>query len=101
MPRLHPNLSELYRQKVEKLRDTWNQAEILSEASEAIRGLIDEIRLVPDDGRLKIELYGDLAGMLALANNSPKSENKGLQVTMVAGACNYLNLLLSTNHRSA
>ena len=85
LPRLHPNLSELYRQKIEKLHETLNQQDIQSEASEAIRGLIDEIRLSPDDGNLKIELYGDLAGMLALANNSPPSENEGLQVTLVAG----------------
>jgi site-specific DNA recombinase len=85
LPRLHPNLSELYRQKIEKLHETLNQKDIQSEASEAIRCLIDEIRLSPDDGNLKIELYGDLAGMLALANNSPTSGNEGLQVTMVAG----------------
>jgi site-specific DNA recombinase len=88
MPRLHPNLSELYRQKIDRLHETLNQEEVQSEASEVIRGLIDEIRLLPDDGVLKIELYGDLAGMLALANNSPTSENEGLQVTMVAGARN-------------
>ena len=88
MPRLHPNLSELYRQKIDKLHETLNRDNIQSEASEVIRGLIDEIRLLPDNGSLKIELYGHLAGMLALANNSPTSENEGLQVTMVAGACN-------------
>ena len=86
LPRLHPNLSELYRQKIDKLHETLNHEDIQSEASETIRGLIDEIRLSPDDGNLKIELYGDLAGMFALANNSPASENEGLQVTMVAGA---------------
>jgi site-specific DNA recombinase len=85
MPRLHPNLSELYRQKIDRLHETLNQEDVQSEASEVIRSLIDEIRLMPDDGSLKIELYGDLAGMLALANNSPTSENEGLQVTMVAG----------------
>jgi chorismate mutase len=86
MPRLHPNLSELYRQKIDRLHETLNQEDVQSEASEVIRSLIDEIRLSPDDGNLKIELYGDLAGMLALANNSPTSGNEGLQVTMVAGA---------------
>ena len=71
-----------------------NQENVQSEASEVIRGLIDEIRLLPDDGVLKIELYGDLAGMLALANNSPTSDNEVVQVTMVAGARNHRELTL-------
>ena len=86
MPRLHPNLSELYRQKIDRLHETLNQEDVQSEASEVLRSLIDEIGLSPDNDSLKIELYGDLAGMLALANNSPTSGNEGLQVTMVAGA---------------
>ena len=85
MPRLHPNLSELYRQKIDRLHETLNQEDVQSEASEVLRSLIDEIGLSPDNDSLKIELYGDLAGMLALANNSPTSGNEGLQVTMVAG----------------
>ena len=49
------------------------------------------------------ELYGDLAGMLALANNSPTSGNEGLQVTMVAGARNrrYLHLDYAPLHKAA
>ena len=86
MPRLYPNFSELYRQKIDRLHETLNQEDVQSEASEVIRSLIDEIRLSPDDDSLKVELYGDLAGMLALKNNSPTSGNEGLQVTMVAGA---------------
>ena len=53
-------------------------------AAERFRDLASEY----SDGNLKIELYGDLAGMFALANNSPASKNEGLQVTMVAGARN-------------
>jgi site-specific DNA recombinase len=90
MPRLHPNLSELYRQKIDRLHETLNQEDVQSEASEVLRSLIDEIGLSPDNDSLKIELYGDLAGMLALANNSPTSGNEGLQVTMVAGAQSLL-----------
>jgi hypothetical protein len=34
--------------------------------------LIDEIRLVPGGGELRLELAGDLAGILALAADSKK-----------------------------
>lgn len=36
------------------------------EAAEAIRALLQEIRLLPDEGRLAIELAGALAGLLSL-----------------------------------
>jgi len=42
-----------------------------------LRSLIDEIRLVPEDGRLKIELVGDLAGILALTAGSKKPAAAG------------------------
>jgi len=54
-----------------------------------IRALIDEIRLVPEDGRLGIVLRGDLAAILAFANakkNPRLDDETGVQVTLVAGA---------------
>jgi site-specific DNA recombinase len=59
------------------------------EAFELIRGLIDAIILTPADGKLEIELRGDLAGILAMSEAkqahtfSPKE--KALQIKMVAG----------------
>jgi hypothetical protein len=38
--------------------------ETRTEASEALRGLIDAIVLTPDHGELQIELKGNLAAML-------------------------------------
>jgi hypothetical protein len=61
-PRLHPKLADLYRQRVERLHEELNRVELRSEAAQALRGLIDEVRLIPEDGRLEIELLGDLAG---------------------------------------
>ena len=60
IPRLHPRLADLYRHKVDDLHDALNQEDTRTEASEAIRALIDEIRLIPEDGELKIELFGEL-----------------------------------------
>ena len=48
--------------------------------------LIEEIRLVPDNGKLRAELYGELAALINLANEHPRSKGTGVQVTLVAGA---------------
>ena len=86
MPRLHPNLSELYRQKVINLAEALNDEDSRHEAAECIRELIEEIRLVPEDGQLRVELYGELAALIGLANEHPRSKGTGVQVTLVAGA---------------
>lgn len=64
--RLHPNLAEVYRQKVENLRDALNDEGSRAEASAILRGLIDEIRLIPDGGQFGIYLVGNLAAILEL-----------------------------------
>jgi site-specific DNA recombinase len=48
--------------------------------------LIEEIRLVPENGKLRVELYGELAALLNLANEHPRSKGTGVQITLVAGA---------------
>ncbi|MBT6218527.1 MAG: recombinase family protein [Rhodospirillaceae bacterium] len=85
-PRLHPNLAEVYRKKVENLTDALNEESTKAEAVEAIRELIDEVRLVPAGDALKIELYGELASLLQLGQNKhPRDMSSGVQITMVAG----------------
>ena len=63
MPRLHPNVAAVYREKIAKLREALNAEDTRTEAAEMIRGLIEEIRLVPEEGRLRIELSGELAAL--------------------------------------
>jgi site-specific DNA recombinase len=75
-PRLHPNLADIYRDKVANLIETLNNKSTLAEATEAIHTLIEVVRLVPDNGALKIELYGELAALLTLGNNKPKTHKK-------------------------
>jgi hypothetical protein len=94
MPRLHPNLAELYRQKVTNLAEALNDEHTRLEAAECIRALIEEIRLVLVDGKLRIELIGELAALLNLANGHPRSKETGVQITLVAGACNHRELTL-------
>ena len=91
-PLLHPEMAELYRQKVTTLAQALELSETRTEATEALRGLIDAIVLIPDQGALRIELKGNLAAMLSAATNAKRSPETGdlsLQVQMVAGACSH------------
>jgi site-specific DNA recombinase len=83
--RLHPNLAELYRQKVSALADALNAENMRAEATAAIRGLVEEIRLVPTDGKLRIELFGELAGSESSGIKHPRTGGPGVQTTLVAG----------------
>ena len=66
------------------------------EAFDLVRSLIELIRLVPDEGKLRIEIRGELAGILELCDvgsNKPGGlSTAGLaeQIKMVAGARNHL-----------
>ena len=77
MPRLHPNLAELYRQKVIHLAEALDEEHTGLEAAECIRELIEEIRLVPENGKLRVELYGELAALINLANQHPAPMERG------------------------
>src|SRR6185437_10625244 len=63
-PLLHPVMAELYRQKVTTLAQALEHPETRTEATEALRGLVDAITLTPEAGILRIELKGNLAAML-------------------------------------
>ena len=84
--RLHPNLADLYSQKIADLTNALDAEAHRHEASETIRNLIDEIRLVPRNGQLKIELFGELGALINLADDKARSKTTRAQVTMVAGA---------------
>ena len=93
--RLHPNLADIYQSKIEKLREALNREGSRPEAANILRSLIEEIRLVPKDGKLHVHLVGHLAQLLALGQNKqPGLRETGLQVTLVAGSRNCLKLLL-------
>jgi site-specific DNA recombinase len=96
-PLLHPKMAGLSRQKVTALAEALEHPETRTEASEALRGLIDAIVLTPDQGELQIELRGNLAAMLGAAQNAKRSPegDLSLQIAMVAGARNPLNLEFS------
>src|SRR4029453_2448309 len=83
-PLLHPNMAGLYRHKVTTLAQALDHPETRTEASEALRGLIDAIVLMPDQGELQIELKGNLAAMLGAA---PKCEEVARNGRPFAASC--------------
>jgi len=86
LPRLSLTVAQIYHDKVARLTAALNEDSNRAEAAEAIRALIEEVRLVPDDGNLRIELFGELAALINLTNEHPRSKETGVQVTLVAGA---------------
>ena len=107
---LHPNAAEIYRTKVADLEASLNAPEIRTEASDALRALIERIVLTPDadaPDELRAELYGDLAEILRLGEAKqagpgrpldgavakeklPGTSVLGSQLSVVAGARNHL-----------
>jgi hypothetical protein len=90
-PLLHPEMARMYRTKVTELGKALREPDTRSEATEALRGLVDAIVLTPDPAReaLQIELRGNLAAMLGAAvqtKRSSESDDLSLQVSLVAGA---------------
>ncbi|WP_170425622.1 hypothetical protein [Ruegeria arenilitoris] len=65
------------------MRDPSSQVE----ATCIIRGLLSEIRLIPDDGTYTIELVGELAGLLALgASDNEQSRPEAARMTLCSTA---------------
>ena len=88
-PLIHPILAEVYRKKVADLHLALDHDESRTEAFELIRSLVDEIVLTPENDDLRVDLKGDLAAILTIAQNGRKPatiSRDGLeQIKMVAG----------------
>ncbi|MDX0174502.1 recombinase family protein [Sinorhizobium meliloti] len=92
---LHPGMAEHYRSQVASLARILSAEENRAEAADILRSLVDRIVLTPNgEGKLDIDLHGDLAGILRLATNAnrPLDESGLLQDKMVAGKRNRLVL---------
>ena len=87
VPRLHPRLAEVYREKVAKLQEALDREDVRAEAAEALRGLIGEIRLTPGpaEGNLRVELYGELGSISAMSQNKNRTSAGEVRFSLVAG----------------
>ena len=84
-PRLHPNLPEVYRIRLEQLAATL-EADTADEARELIRSLVDSVLVHAEVEGFRIEVRGELANILSLAAGSPrKAEMMCEQIKVVAG----------------
>ena len=95
LPRLHPNLAELYRAKVADLHSALTDPAYRTEATEIIRTLIERVEVHPTEGKgFEIELVGDIANMIELGLETKKPAPGGAgvlglyrsSVKVVAGA---------------
>jgi len=68
-PRLHPNMAEIYRQRIAALYEGLQSEDGKAEAANVFRTLVDQVTLVPEEAKLAIVLRGDLAAMLRFASN--------------------------------
>jgi hypothetical protein len=75
--RLHPNLAAIYRRKVTALQNLLVHEATRTEAVEIMRSLVDRVIFRPSEAGLEVELVGDIAKMVDLAQksneNSPAS----------------------------
>ena len=92
--RIHPNLADLYRRKVAALQGLLESDATRTEAVEIVRTLVEQVIFRPAEAGLEVELVGDIAGMVHLAQhasgNSPVSgavhDAFARSVKVVAGA---------------
>ena len=85
VPVLHPNLAELYRRKIKELHVALKNPDIGDEAFTIMRGMIEQITVTPAEKGFDIEIVGDIARMVEVANRDILSENQRCSVKVVAG----------------
>ncbi|MBN9530344.1 MAG: recombinase family protein [Alphaproteobacteria bacterium] len=74
--RLHPNLAELYKQKIADLHAALAQPDLQVEAIEILRSLIEGVVIRPaEHATVEIELIGEIAGMVELAQSAAGGVN--------------------------
>jgi len=76
-PLIQPNMPELCRQEVTRLRDALSLPEGRTEGTALLRNFRNEIRLTPAEGILTIAVKGNSAGVLSAAGISALASGDG------------------------
>ncbi|ARE85368.1 resolvase [Roseovarius mucosus] len=90
--RIHPQLSEIYRRKVEGLSETLADPEIRPMALDTIRGLIQSVTVHETTSGVRIDLDGAITALVGLAQPGAEVIVGSGSVEVVAGGRNRLNL---------
>jgi site-specific DNA recombinase len=96
-PLLHPEMASFYREQVAALHLALSIGgdQDRAEAAQRLRSLVSKIVLTPEDGKLAIDVHGDLAGILGIAHaKAPPAGADGLvlQAKLVAETGRRQNL---------
>ncbi len=94
IPRLHPNLAEIYRKKVAELKSALQDPAHRDEALTILRGLISSVSVATTEDGFDIEFVGEIAHMIRLpddgAKTRPMDDRIKISAKRVAGARNHL-----------
>jgi site-specific DNA recombinase len=94
--RLHPNLAQLYREKVAQLHLALADPATRAEALELTRKLIQRVEVHPAERGFRIDLVGEIANMVQLSAGaeSLRSEAERSSVKVVAGTRNHRQFMV-------
>ncbi len=100
-PLVHPTMAARYQSAVGNLRNALEGEDQRAEAAEHLRGLIRKIVLTPEPERedLRIDLHGDLAGILSIA--SQKRVRPGKTLNLSASGPNKMELVAGAGFEPA
>ena len=76
---LHPNAASLYAARVGELEAALSEPDLIAEATQTTRSLVQQIVLTPDTDApngLSVDMHGDLALILNLAAGYPATEHR-------------------------
>ncbi|HSR72656.1 MAG TPA: hypothetical protein VLL72_09780 [Kiloniellales bacterium] len=96
VPRIHPNLAEVYRRKVADLHEALADPACRDEALNILRGLIERVVMHPKEKGFEIELIGQIARIVEISLDRGATKKAVLDartacsVRVVTGSCNQL-----------
>ena len=94
-PRLHPNLAEMYREKVANLIEVLRRDDA-SDARGLVRSLVERVTLHPEGTGQRIELRGELASILGLACGTKANGVRGLGANDAVVLCEQVKMVAGT-----
>jgi site-specific DNA recombinase len=80
--RLHPNLAQIYRRKIERLQHALNDPEIRDEAIQVLRSLLDRVVIAPAETGFDVEIVGEIAHMIEIGMEGGKKKGPVLNAMM-------------------